>query len=70
MSDPILYSKIEMLQSDGLKKDLWQYIEFFLTKQAAQPTKKIPVFGAAKGIFKMAGDFDEPLDDFKEYMPD
>ena len=28
-----------------------------------------PVFGSGKGIFgKMADDFDEPLDDMKEYM--
>lgn len=31
--------------------------------------KRIPKFGCAKGTFKMADDFDEPLDDFKDYMP-
>jgi hypothetical protein len=25
-------------------------------------------FGCMKGMFKMAPDFDEPLEDFKEYM--
>jgi hypothetical protein len=25
-------------------------------------------FGCAKGMFEMAPDFDEPLEDFKEYM--
>ena len=30
--------------------------------------RKIPVFGCAKGQFKMAADFDEPLEDFKDYM--
>ena len=29
---------------------------------------KIPVFGCAKGQFRMADDFDAPLEDFKEYM--
>jgi len=29
---------------------------------------KIPVFGCAKGQFKIADDFDAPLDDFKDYM--
>ena len=29
---------------------------------------KTPVFGCAKGQFKMAADFDEPLEDFKDYM--
>lgn len=31
-------------------------------------TKKTPVFGCAKGQFRMAEDFDEPLEDFKDYM--
>jgi len=30
--------------------------------------KKIPVFGCAKGQFRMADDFDAPLEDFKDYM--
>ncbi|MDR2783232.1 MAG: DUF2281 domain-containing protein [Treponema sp.] len=29
--------------------------------------QKKPVFGCAKGQFKMADDFDAPLDDFIEY---
>jgi addiction module RelB/DinJ family antitoxin len=40
---------------------------------AAQPQMKPKmsresVFGCMRGQFKMADDFDEPLDDFKEYM--
>jgi prevent-host-death family protein len=27
-----------------------------------------PRFGSGKGVFQMAPDFDEPLEDFKEYM--
>ena len=30
--------------------------------------KNVPVFGCAKGQFRMAEDFDEPLEDFKDYM--
>jgi hypothetical protein len=30
--------------------------------------KKVPVFGCAKGQFRMADDFDEPLEDFADYM--
>ncbi len=33
------------------------------------PTKPYPKFGSAKGLIAMSDDFDEPLDDFKEYMP-
>ena len=31
-------------------------------------TKKKRMFGSAKGTFQMSDDFDEPLEDFKEYM--
>lgn len=30
--------------------------------------KRKPVFGSAKGLVEISGDFDAPLDDFKEYM--
>jgi hypothetical protein len=36
--------------------------------QITDRTQKTPVFGCAKGKFKMADDFDAPLDDFAEYM--
>ena len=35
---------------------------------AKEEQKKVPVFGCAKGQFWMADDFNEPLDDFKDYM--
>jgi len=31
-------------------------------------TGPYPKFGSAKGQIKMSDDFDEPLEDFKEYM--
>ncbi|MGC9331757.1 MAG: DUF2281 domain-containing protein [Bacteroidales bacterium] len=30
--------------------------------------KKQPIFGCADGEIYMSPDFDEPLDDFKDYM--
>jgi hypothetical protein len=40
-----------------------------LTFTPAKPEpQKVPVFGCAKGRFKMADDFDAPLEDFKDYM--
>jgi len=30
--------------------------------------KKVPVFGCAKGKYRMTEDFDAPLEDFKDYM--
>ena len=35
---------------------------------AGAERKKIPIFGCAKGQFRMSEDFDEPLEDFKDYM--
>ena len=35
---------------------------------AREEEKKVPVFGCAKGQFRIAEDFDEPLEDFKDYM--
>lgn len=32
-------------------------------------TKPYPKFGSAQGLIEMSDDFDEPLEDFKEYMP-
>ena len=32
------------------------------------PTKPYPKFGSARGLIAMSDDFDEPLEDFKEYM--
>ena len=33
------------------------------------PVAPYPKFGSAKGLVKMAGDFDEPLADFQAYAP-
>ena len=38
--------------------------------EVKKPEKPRPVFGSGKGWFTdMAADFDEPLEDFKDYMP-
>jgi antitoxin (DNA-binding transcriptional repressor) of toxin-antitoxin stability system len=31
--------------------------------------KPYPKFGSAKGLIDIADDFDEPLEDFEDYMP-
>ena len=39
------------------------------TDESSPPVlKKERVFGCAKGQFRMADDFDAPLEDFKDYM--
>lgn len=32
-------------------------------------SRKPPLFGALKGQIRIADDFDEPLEEFQEYMP-
>lgn len=67
MTDLQLYKEIISLPAD-LKKEVFDFVEFL--KQKAKPKTKLKSrqFGAAKGLIKMAPDFDEPLEDFKEYM--
>ena len=44
------------------------FIDFLTNKKNRDKTPKKPKFGSAKGMFEMSPDFDDPLDDFKEYM--
>ena len=61
-----LLSQIEALP-EALKAEVADFVAFLSQKQ--KPEKKIvPKFGSAKGKIHMSPDFDEPLDDFKEYM--
>jgi hypothetical protein len=40
-----------------------------IAKKLVIKKKKVaPKFGSAKGLIKMSADFDEPLDDFANYM--
>lgn len=67
MTDIQLYTQISSLPAD-LKKEVSDFVEFL--KQKAKPKTRLRKrqLGAAKGLIVMSPDFDEPLDDFKEYM--
>ncbi len=67
MTDFQLYAEISSLPAD-LKKEVSDFVEFL--KQKAKPKTKLKErqLGAAKGLIIMSPDFDEPLEDFKEYM--
>jgi hypothetical protein len=43
-------------------------LTFTLSPEGKTEPQKVPVFGCAKGRFKIADDFDAPLEDFKDYM--
>jgi hypothetical protein len=36
--------------------------------QSEEPAPKQPQFGSARGLIKISDDFDEPLEDFIDYM--
>ena len=67
MTDLQLYTQISSLPAD-LKKEVSDFVEFL--KQKAKPKTRLKKrqLGAAKGLIVMSRDFDEPLEDFKEYM--
>ncbi|MFB2920149.1 DUF2281 domain-containing protein [Aerosakkonema funiforme] len=71
--------KIVVNMPDALKKELLHYAEYLLekyanspenTKQNQEPADKRPLAGSMKGTFvlPLPDDFDEPLQDFEEYM--
>lgn len=61
-----LHTKICSLPP-SLKSEVNDFVDFLLSKQKKEMKKK-PKFGCAQGKIYMSPDFDEPLDDFKEYM--
>jgi hypothetical protein len=67
MTDIHLYQQISSLPKD-LKKEVEDFIAFLKSKTKSSRKIKERKFGYAKGFFKVSPDFDEPLEDFKEYM--
>jgi len=67
MNNLTLYTKINTLP-DTIKTEILDYMEYLIQKYKEKKIKKHPKAGCMKGIFKMKEGFDEPLDDFKEYM--
>ncbi len=70
MENISIYNKLSLLP-DHMKTEAVDFIDFLLTK--AKKEKKIidkprPKFGSGKGMFVIGADFDEPLEDFKDYM--
>lgn len=70
MTNIQLYNQIAVLP-ESLKKKVADFVaglkaEKDIEKKA--PHIKERQFGYAKGFFRMSADFDEPLDDFNDYM--
>ncbi len=69
MSAQQLYAQILSLPKE-MQKEVALFVAFLKEKtrkdNMQKPLKRKA--GLAKGLIKMSDDFDEPLDDFKEYM--
>lgn len=66
MDNLLLYTKFSNLP-DNMKSEVSNFIDFLMTKNKAKAKQK-PKFGSAKGMFKMKKNFDDPIDDFKDYQ--
>lgn len=73
MIQPILLEKLEALP-ESLQIEVLHYVEFLSEKykknkaEAELPKKKRGGLGVLRGKIWMAEDFDEPLEEMKEYM--
>jgi len=68
MSEAVLLEKIKHLPKP-YKEELIDFVEQLEKKANKNKQKKSERgFGSLKGVFKMSDDFDEPLEDFKEYL--
>ena len=69
----VLEKEIEKLD-EAQQNAVVLFVRFLLTQQSRKvspkyQSKKIPLFGALKDKIKfISSDFDEPLEDFAEYM--
>ena len=67
MTDTALKLEINSLPKE-MRKEVADFVEFLKTKSKSKTKLKAREFGFAKGKIKLSPDFDEPLEDFKEYM--
>jgi len=69
MSELDLMNRVSKLPLN-LKEEVSDFVDFLINKHITAGSPKQPLkFGMMKGNFVMSEDFDEPLEDFKDYMP-
>lgn len=51
-----------------LREEVADFVEFLKQKSKTKSKLKTREFGFAKGKIKLSSDFDQPLDEFKNYM--
>ncbi len=67
MTTAQLYTQFQTLP-DAMKTEVADFIAFLQQKAKVEKKSKDRPFGIAKGLIEIADDFDEPLEDFKDYM--
>ncbi|MEM8886985.1 MAG: DUF2281 domain-containing protein [Bacteroidota bacterium] len=67
MSAIQLYSRILKLPAE-MRKQVADYIESLLLQDPPKQKKKDRIPGLAKGMIMMKDNFDDPIDDFHDYM--
>ena len=61
-------SQLPEAEQEAVATRLLHTLEQFAQEKNQTETKPRPQFGSAKGLGYMTADFEEPLDEFKEYM--
>lgn len=67
MTSLTLYTKLEMLPPH-LRLEVSDFVDFLILKSSEKKKGVVPQFGCAKGQIYLSEDFDEPLEDLKDYM--
>ena len=67
MTNTALHTKISNMPI-SMQNELLDFAEFLSQKKKLDQQKTHPQAGCMKGTFKILANFNEPLDDFKEYM--
>lgn len=70
--EELTLSKLAMLPKEK-REEVNDFVDFLLTQVETKKAEnkkvvKKTMFGLLKGTIIMANDFDEPLEDFKDYM--
>ena len=67
MTNTLLKFEINSLPK-SLRTEVADFIAFIKNKARSKQKLKSREFGFAKGKIKISSDFDEPINEFKEYM--
>lgn len=68
MDNTFLFKKLAGLP-DELKSQVVDFIDSLMKKSKKTKRKNNAKRGSGKGMFVIKPGFDDPLEDFKEYMP-